>query len=42
MKSIEGSLKKKIQKKIKDSDTENINWKLTTVNKCLTLNSTLL
>ena len=35
MKSIEDSFK------IKNSNTENINWKVTTVNKRLTLNSTL-
>ena len=38
MKSFEDSFKKK---KIKNSNKENVNWKLTIVNKHLTLNSTL-
>ena len=42
MKSIEDSFKEKNTKKIKNSNTENINRKLTIVNKRLTLNSTLL
>ena len=33
-------LLKKNTKKIKNSNMENINWKLTIVNNCLTLNST--
>ena len=37
--SIEESLKKKNATKIENSNTENINWTLTVVNKCLTLNS---
>ena len=39
MQSIEDSLKK-YNLKIKNSNTENINWKLTVLNKSLTLNST--
>ena len=39
MQSIEDSLKK-YKLKIKNSNTENINWKLTILNKSLTLNST--
>ena len=39
MQSIEESLKKKNTIKIENSNTENINWTLTVVNKCLTLNS---
>ena len=42
MKSTEDSFKENNTKKIKNSNTETINWKLTTVNKRLTLNSTLL
>ena len=38
MQSIEDSLKK-YKLKIKNSHTENINWKLTILNKSLTLNS---
>ena len=38
MQSIEDSLKK-YKLKIKNSNTENINWKLTVLNKSLTLNS---
>ena len=38
MQSIEDSLKKK-HKKIKNSNMENINWKLTIVINCLTLNN---
>ena len=38
MKSFEDSFKKK---KIKNSNKENVNWKLTIVNKHLTLHSTL-
>ena len=38
MQSIEESLKKKTIV-IENSNTENINWTLTVVNKCLTLNS---
>ena len=42
MKSIEDSFKENnTKKKIKNSNTESINWKLTIVNKHLTLNSTL-
>ena len=40
MKSIEDSFKKNA-KKIINSNKENVNWKLTIVNKRLTLNSTL-
>ena len=36
--SIEESLKKNTIK-IENSNMKNINWTLTTVNKCLTLNS---
>ena len=39
MQSIEDSLKK-YKLKIKNSNTENIKWKLTVLNKSLTLNST--
>ena len=42
MKSTEDSFKENNTKKIKNGNTETINWKLTTVNKRLTLNSTLL
>ena len=38
MQSIEDSLKKKT-KKIKNSNMEDINWKLTIVINCLALNS---
>ena len=38
MQSIEDSLIK-YKLKIKNSNTENINWKLTVLNKSLTLNS---
>ena len=38
MQSIEEWLKKNIIK-IENSNTENINWTLIVVNKCLTLNS---
>ena len=38
MQSIEDSLKK-YKLKIQNSNTENINWKLTVLNKSLTLNS---
>ena len=34
-------LEKKYKKEIKNGNTENVNWKLTIVNKSLTLNSTL-
>ena len=37
MQSIEESLKKKNTTKIENSNTENTNWTLTVVNKCLTL-----
>ena len=39
MQSIEEK-KKKYNLKIKNSNTENINWMLTVLNKSLTLNST--
>ena len=38
MQPIEESLKKTTIK-IDNSNTENVNWTLTVVNKCLTLNS---
>ena len=41
MKSIEDSFKENNTKTIKKSNMENINWKVTIVNKRLTLNSTL-
>ena len=41
MQSIEESLKKKNTIKIQNSNTENITWTLTVVNKCLTLKQRL-
>ena len=41
MQSIEESLKKEKHHKIENSNTENITWTLTVVNKCLTLKQRL-